>query len=48
MQFMEEELLAASGNFADANKLGAGGFGVVYKGWLHGCNIAIKLLTQVC
>ncbi|XP_056159708.1 G-type lectin S-receptor-like serine/threonine-protein kinase At1g11330 [Syzygium oleosum] len=42
-----EELAAATGNFDDANKLGRGGFGPVYKGTLpNGQEIAIKRLSR--
>ncbi|THG07336.1 hypothetical protein TEA_025841 [Camellia sinensis var. sinensis] len=40
-------LQAATNNFSDANKIGEGGFGVVYKGILpNGQEIAVKRLSQ--
>ncbi|KAJ0983502.1 hypothetical protein J5N97_011757 [Dioscorea zingiberensis] len=36
----------ATENFCDSNKLGAGGFGPVYKGMLEGQNIAVKRLAR--
>lgn len=42
-----EELAAATGNFSDANKLGEGGFGAVYRGrLLNGKEIAVKRLSR--
>lgn len=41
------QLQAATNNFSDSNKLGEGGFGVVYKGKLqNGQQIAVKRLAQ--
>ena len=42
MQFTEPDLLEATSNFADDHKLGFGGFGDVYKGWINGCYVAVK------
>lgn len=43
-----ESILAATKNFADANKLGVGGFGSVYRGKLpDGKEIAVKRLSSV-
>ncbi|KAG5234836.1 G-type lectin S-receptor serine/threonine-protein kinase [Salix suchowensis] len=40
-------IAAATDNFSDANKLGEGGFGSVYKGLLHGgMEIAVKRLAK--
>ncbi|KAJ3698906.1 hypothetical protein LUZ61_002611 [Rhynchospora tenuis] len=36
----------ATNNFSNDNKLGEGGFGPVYKGKLHGTEIAVKRLSQ--
>lgn len=41
-----EELKQATGNFAEKNKLGEGGYGPVFKGNLHHIPVAIKLLAQ--
>nr|GMD91825.1 G-type lectin S-receptor-like serine/threonine-protein kinase [Ipomoea batatas] len=42
-----DELVAATNNFSDDNKLGAGGFGPVYKGILiDGQEIAVKRLSS--
>ncbi|KAF3451613.1 hypothetical protein FNV43_RR07708 [Rhamnella rubrinervis] len=45
--FSLKTIAAATGNFSDANKLGEGGFGSVYKGVLHnGKEIAVKRLSK--
>ncbi|KAJ3708454.1 hypothetical protein LUZ61_012159 [Rhynchospora tenuis] len=42
-----ETVIAATANFSDANKLGQGGFGIVYKGVLSGGEeIAVKRLSK--
>eukprot|EP00261_Vitis_vinifera_P037743 XP_019078986.1 PREDICTED: G-type lectin S-receptor-like serine/threonine-protein kinase At4g03230 isoform X2 [Vitis vinifera] len=42
-----EDILAATNNFSDANKLGQGGFGPVYKGkFPEGQEIAVKRLSR--
>ncbi|XP_056159707.1 G-type lectin S-receptor-like serine/threonine-protein kinase At1g11300 [Syzygium oleosum] len=47
VKFKIEELAAATENFGEANKLGRGGFGPVYKGRLpNGQEIAIKRLSR--
>ncbi|XP_030439661.1 G-type lectin S-receptor-like serine/threonine-protein kinase At1g11330 isoform X2 [Syzygium oleosum] len=47
VKFKIEELAAATENFGEANKLGGGGFGPVYKGRLpNGQEIAIKRLSR--
>lgn len=43
-----DELKAATNFFSDDNKLGQGGFGSVYKGVLHGEQIAVKKLSAEC
>jgi hypothetical protein len=47
-RFQLHELVAATGNFTDENKLGQGGFGPVYKGYLRNqdCHVAIKVLSS--
>lgn len=47
LQFTEEQLSLATDNFSETRKLGCGGFGTVYKGWLKGHNVAVKKLSQV-
>ena len=47
MVFSEEDISKATDNFSQANQLGIGGFGVVYKGWINGTHIAVKKLTEV-
>ncbi|KAJ7516701.1 hypothetical protein O6H91_22G068100 [Diphasiastrum complanatum] len=45
--FSYKSLRDATKNFHEENKLGQGGFGVVYKGTLHdGSEVAVKLLSQ--
>ncbi|PIA50787.1 hypothetical protein AQUCO_01200200v1 [Aquilegia coerulea] len=41
-----DAIQAATSNFSNANKLGQGGFGPVYKGMLHGKEIAVKRLSE--
>ncbi|KAK9151922.1 hypothetical protein Syun_010231 [Stephania yunnanensis] len=46
-QFALDTIRSATNDFADANKLGRGGFGVVYKGVLpNGQEVAVKRLSQ--
>ncbi|KAL2324326.1 hypothetical protein Fmac_023384 [Flemingia macrophylla] len=46
-QFDLQTIIDATNNFADANKLGQGGFGPVYKGTLrNGNEVAIKRLSR--
>ncbi|KAK3433246.1 hypothetical protein EUGRSUZ_D00792 [Eucalyptus grandis] len=47
VKYKIEELASATGNFGEANKLGRGGFGPVYKGTLpNGQEIAVKRLSR--
>ncbi|KAL5730989.1 non-specific serine/threonine protein kinase [Ranunculus cassubicifolius] len=47
LQFDLDVIRTATNNFSDANKLGEGGFGVVYKGeFLDGQEIAVKRLSK--
>lgn len=47
LQFDFETIRVATDNFSDANKLGQGGFGTVYKGMLsNGETIAVKRLSK--
>ncbi|KAF9589581.1 hypothetical protein IFM89_025864 [Coptis chinensis] len=49
LQFNFGTIRAATDNFSDANKLGQGGFGSVYKGrLLDGREIAVKTLKKLC
>uniref|UniRef100_A0A0D9ZYG8 Protein kinase domain-containing protein n=1 Tax=Oryza glumipatula TaxID=40148 RepID=A0A0D9ZYG8_9ORYZ len=47
-RFELHELAAATSNFAQENKLGQGGFGPVYKGYLrdHDLHVAIKVFSR--
>ncbi len=42
-----EELRHATGDFDESNKIGSGGFGVVYKGEIAKTLMAIKVLKKV-
>jgi predicted Ser/Thr protein kinase len=47
MVFSEKDIIGATDNFSECNKLGSGGFGVVYRGWINGTTVAVKQLTEV-
>jgi len=46
-EFTEDDLISATNNYEANRKLGVGGFGSVYKGYINCSNVAIKLLTEV-
>ncbi|KAF0914754.1 hypothetical protein E2562_031363 [Oryza meyeriana var. granulata] len=48
-RFLYSEMAAATRNFADDTKIGRGGFGPVYRGYLNdeGRHVAIKVLTVI-
>lgn len=45
-QFTLGQLSTATGNFDDAQIIGRGGYGSVYKGELHGTSVAVKVLAE--
>lgn len=47
MQFTEDTMRMATKDFSSELKLGEGGFGEVYKGYLNGTFVAIKRLSIV-
>ena len=47
LKLTEEELNAATNNYAESHKIGEGGFGCVYKGYFRCTHIAVKVLTSV-
>ena len=46
-EFTEDDLKIATNNFSAVRRLGDGGFGTVYRGYMNGTNLAIKKLTEV-
>jgi len=46
-EFTTEELLEATDNFSIERKIGGGGFGIVYRGYICGTTVAVKKLTEV-
>ncbi|QCE05180.1 Protein kinase [Vigna unguiculata] len=46
LKFQLKELLSATRNFHSSNKLGKGGFGMVYKGTLNGKDVAVKRISK--
>lgn len=47
MQFEEDAMKEVTKDFSSELKLGEGGFGEVYKGYLNGTFVAIKRLSVV-
>ena len=47
LHFDAKALEKATDGFSTEKKLGEGGFGEVYKGYLHGSFVAIKCLSKV-
>ncbi|KAK7355097.1 hypothetical protein VNO80_14342 [Phaseolus coccineus] len=45
-RFQLKELLSATRSFHSSNKLGKGGFGMVYKGTLNGKDVAVKRISK--
>ena len=48
MEFLCQEIVEATNNFDEANKIGSGGFGCVYIAQLRHTSAAVKRLSQVC
>ncbi|GFH31276.1 probable L-type lectin-domain containing receptor kinase S.5, partial [Haematococcus lacustris] len=47
-EFTLEQLKKATNNFSEANRLGQGGFAVVYSGYLQQLEVAVKRpLTKI-
>ena len=46
-EFTEYELKIATDNFSAVRRLGDGGFGTVYKGYIKGTSLVVKKLTEV-
>lgn len=44
-EFTYQELKQGTNGFDDSLKIGEGGYGSVYKGFLHGSTVAIKILN---
>ena len=47
MEFTKDEIVSATSNFAEDQKIGSGGFGCVYVTRLRHASVAVKLLTEV-
>lgn len=45
VEFSYEELAAATGNFSDCQKIGEGGYGSVYYGFIQGQKLAVKRMN---
>ena len=48
MEFTDIQIKEATENFSGERKLGQRGFGCVYRGFMNGSNVAIKVLSEVC
>lgn len=46
-KFSESEIMRATDNLDSSRKLGQGGFGLVYLGFISGTKVAIKKFTEV-
>ena len=46
-EFTEDDLMRATEKFSPDRKLGQGGFGTVFRGYINGTNVAVKKLTNV-
>ena len=45
-EFSEDDINKSTENFSPSRELGHGGFGTVYKGYINGTNIAVKVLSE--
>lgn len=47
MEFGETDLSKATNNFSIQERIGEGGFGCVYKGYMYGTTVAVKIMKEV-
>ena len=47
LEFKNDDLKYATNNFLDSQKLASGGFGTVFKGFLNGSFVAVKVFSAV-
>lgn len=47
MVYLPSDLLAATKDFDETNIIGTGGFGMVFRGSIRHCDVAVKRLTEV-